>query len=69
MLRPQRKRKQTFKALQSASNARSVSQIVDSKFAKKREFHAFQPVPAEQVAEPRRWLTPGKSVLLAGGLA
>ena len=50
MLRPQRERKQTFKALQSASNARSISQIVDSK---KRKLHTFQPVPAEQVAEPR----------------
>jgi hypothetical protein len=53
MLRPQRERKQTFKALQSTSNARSISQIVDSTIAKKRKLHAFQPVPAEQVAEPR----------------
>jgi hypothetical protein len=58
MLRPQRDRKKTFKAATSVLNARAVSQIVDSKVAKKRKFHALQPVPAEQVAEPQVLVQP-----------
>jgi hypothetical protein len=53
MQRLQRERIKTFKALQSAANALSVSQIVDQKVAKERKLYVLQPVAAEQPCRAR----------------
>jgi Transposase IS4 len=52
MQRPTRVRRQTFKALDSQSNALSVDAIADTRVAKKRKLHALQPVPVEPIAAP-----------------
>ena len=58
MQRPTRVRRQTFKALDSQSNALSVDEIADTRVAKKRKLHALQPVPVEKVAAPEILVNP-----------